>query len=204
MGGMGSGAQRSTNVGNVEDAIALDIRVLRRLGVVRPGECMIDDVHWSKRGLRTASARLRVDLSDIECDGAMSITADMPDGTINQQIAIETVPSAFGGHRCYFICPITATRCEILYYLNGRFASRKAHRLTYAVQGMTDLSRARRKVTKLHARLDGSDGFRRPRCRRRVAALNKLKDAEAIAREIHIDRLRNRLDRTGTKLRHEQ
>ncbi len=66
MGGMGSGAQRSKNVGNVEDAIALDIRVLRRLGVVRPGECVIDDVHWSKRGLRTACARLRVDLSDIE------------------------------------------------------------------------------------------------------------------------------------------
>lgn len=199
MGGMGSGAQRSTNVGNVEDAIALDIRVLRRVGVVRPGECVIDDIHWSKRGLRSASARLRTDLSDIEHGGGMLIVADMPDGTITQKIAIDAVPSSFGGHRCYFICPVTASRCEIVYYLDGRFASRKAHRLSYAVQGMTDLSRARRKVAKLQSRLDGESGFRRPRCQRRVAIMRKLRDAEATARDLHVVMLCNQLDRSGGK-----
>lgn len=199
MGGIGSGAQRSTNVGNVEDAIALDIRVLRRLGALRPGECVIERIRWRERALRAPEALLRADLSDIERGGELSLVADMPDGTTSQQIAIDAVPSALGGHRCYFICPVTASRCEILYYLDGRFASRKAHRLTYAVQGMTDPSRARRKVAKLHARLDGSEGFRRPRCRRRIATLHKLKEAQDAARELHFDRLRSHLDRSGAR-----
>ena len=196
MGGMGSGAQRSTNVGNVEDAIALDIRVLRRLDVVRPGECVIDDVRWSKRGLRTASARLRIDLSDIEYGGGMLIVADMPGSTITQQIAIEAVPSGFGGHRCYFICPITAARCEILYHLNGRFASRKAQRLTYQVQGMTDLSRARRKGAKLRARLNGEMGFRRPRGQNRWGKVQQLEVAELKVHELYLDRLRTLTKKT--------
>jgi hypothetical protein len=137
-------------------------------------------------------------MSDIEHGSGMLIVADMPDGTMTQQIAIDALPSSFGGHRCYFICPITAVRCEVLYYLNGRFASRKTHRLSYAVQGMTDLSRARRKVAKLCSRLDGDDGFRRPRCRRRVATLRKLKDAKAVAHELHVCRLRHNLDRSGS------
>lgn len=65
MGGVGSGALRSTHIGNVEEMLALDIRALRRLGVIVPGECIIDTLHWSIGGLSTASARLRVDLSDI-------------------------------------------------------------------------------------------------------------------------------------------
>lgn len=39
MGGMGSGTHRSTHIGNVEDTLALDIRALRRLGLIRPSEC---------------------------------------------------------------------------------------------------------------------------------------------------------------------
>jgi len=59
MGGIGSGARRSTHIGNVEEMLALDVRVLRRLGVVRPGECTCDTVLWSIGGLSPSSARLR-------------------------------------------------------------------------------------------------------------------------------------------------
>ena len=93
MGGIGSGARRSTHIGNVEEMLALDIRVLRRLGVVRAGECVCDTVRWSTDGLSASSARLRVDLSDIERGGTIAITGDMSDGTIKQRVAIEGVPS---------------------------------------------------------------------------------------------------------------
>lgn len=200
MGGVGSGAKRSTNVGNVDDAIALDIRVLRRLGAVRPGECIIDDVYWSKRGLRTASARLRADVSVIERGGVMTITGTMPDGAIKQHVAIEPVASAYRGHRCYFVCPVTADRCEVLYYAGGRFASRNAHRLSYTTQNLTDLSRARRKVAKLVARLDGEAGYRRPRGRRRLAVIEKLEDASLYAGALYLQKLRSRIDPSGTGL----
>jgi len=178
MGGIGSGARRSTHVGNVEQMLALDIRALRRLGVVCPGECTCDTVHWSIGGLSTSSARLRVDLSDIERGGGMTISGDMPDGAINQHVAIEMVPSPFGGHRCYLICPVTGQRCEVIYYAGGRFGSREAQRLSYAVQGMNDLSRARRKAAKLRSRLKGSIALPRPRGRNRIDMVRRLREAE--------------------------
>lgn len=189
MGGIGSGARRSTHIGNVEEMLALDIRVLRRLGVVRTGECTCDTVQWSIGGLSASSARLRVDLSDVERGGVMTITGDMPKGAINQRVAIEMVPSPFGGHRCYFICPISGQRCEVIYYAGGRFGSREAQRLSYAVQGMNDISRARRKAAKLRSRLCGSGGQPRPRGRNRIDTVGRLRQAELEAKTLYYDRL---------------
>ena len=190
------GAKRSKNVGNVEDTLAIDIRALRRLGLAEPGECIIDTVQWSIDGLRAPSARLRVDLSDIERGGTMKVVADIPDGAIEQTIAIDAVPSGFGGQRCYFVCPIDRTRCEVLYYAHGRFASRKAQRLTYAVQGMTELSRAKRKAAKLHSRLEGKNGYARVRGTRRRNAVKNLRLAREFARKLHSKRLASKLGHT--------
>lgn len=198
MGGIGSGAQRSTHIGNVEDMLALDIRVLRRLGIVRPGECIIDTVHWAIGGLSTSCVRLRIDLSDIERDGGMTVTGEMSDGAIKQNVAIEMVPSPFGGYRCYFICPIIGVRCEVLYYAGGRFGSREAQRLSYAVQGMDELTRARRRVTKLRSRLCGSGGKPRPRGRNRIDTVRQLREAEHEAKTLYLDRLRILADRSGS------
>lgn len=57
MGRIGSGAQRSTCIGDVEDVLTLDIRLLRRLDVVRAGECVCNTVHWSKRTQRMPACR---------------------------------------------------------------------------------------------------------------------------------------------------
>lgn len=199
MGGIGSGARRSKRIGDVENALTLDIRVLRRLGVVRAGECVCDTVQWSFDGLSTPSARLRIDLSDIECGGSMTITADMDGGTIRQHVAIDAVPSAFGGWRCYFVCPATARRCEVLYYAGGRFASREAQRLSYAVQNMGDLSRARRKAAKLHRLLCGTDALPRPRGRNRIEIADRLHVAEYNAKGLYFDRLRAAAERSGAR-----
>jgi hypothetical protein len=194
MGGLGSGARRSAHVGNVEDVLRLDIRRLRRLGVVRAGECVIDDIHWSIDGLSTPCVRLRVDLSDIERGGVVIITGDMPDGPIRQRVAIDAVLSRFGGWRCYFLCPATAMRCEVLHYLDGRFGSRTAQRLSYAVQGMNELSRARRRSAKLRQRLCGSGSMPRARGANRIEIVKRLREAEYEARSLHMDRLRRLVD----------
>lgn len=196
MGGMGSGARRSTHVDNVENVLALDIRTLRRLGVVKMGECVIDAVRWSIDGLNAPSTRLRVDLRDIARGGTMTVRGDMSDGAINQHIAINAVPSAFSGWRCYFICPISARRCEILYYVGGRFASREAQQLSYAVQSMSDLARARRRAAKLRRRLKGSGSLPRPRGRNRIEIVQLLRDAEFEAKIRYLDRMRSFTERS--------
>jgi len=199
MGGIGSGAKRTASTADVEDMLALDIRVLRRLGVLRAGECIIDTVHWSRRGLSTASARLRTDLSMIERGGVMTITGAMPAGAITQHVAIELVPSGYGGHRCYFVCPVTAERCELLYYAEGRFVSRHAQRLTYATQNMNDLSRARRKVSRLRSRLEGEEGCRRPRGHNRIEIARRLERAAIRAHALYLDRLQSHMDRSDSR-----
>jgi hypothetical protein len=108
------------------------------------------------------------------------------------------VPSPFGGHRCYFICPITGRRCEVIYYAGGRFGSREAQRLSYAVQGMDDVSRARRKAAKLRSRLCGSGGLPRPRGRNRIDTVRQLRQAEYGAKTLYLDRLRILADRSGS------
>lgn len=82
MGGVGSGRQRSTHNGDVEDVLALDIRALRRLGLIRPGECVIDTICWSIGGPSALRARLRIDLSDIERSCTLRIATKHPNGTI--------------------------------------------------------------------------------------------------------------------------
>lgn len=199
MGGIGSGARRSKHIGNVEEMLALDIRALRRLGVVAPGECIIDTLHWSIGGLRTASARLRADLSDIERGGVLAINGDMTDGAIKQHVAIEMVPSPLGGHRCYFICPFTGQRCEVIYYAGGRFGCREAQRLSYAAQSMNKASRARRKAAKLSRRLCGSGGLPRPRGRNRIETVRLLYQVEFEAKTLYLDQLRALADRSGSQ-----
>lgn len=173
MGGINSGRRPTNHLGTVERALFIDMRVLRRLGVVRPGECMIDTLCWSNAGLRVAEGRVRVDLSDI--DGAtMAITAQTPYGTIKQRVAIEAIPCRFGGHRFYFLCPDAGHRCEVLYLVHDRFASRQAHGLSYAVQGMDQLARVRRRRRKLRNRLDGDGLSPRPRGLKRYRLAKRL------------------------------
>ena len=182
MGGIGSGARRTTNVGNIEDTFAIDIRALRRLGALRHGECVITPVRWAKHDLSALSGRLRIDMSEPEGGSTIKVTAVMPGGQVDQRIAIELVAAPLGGHRSYFVCPITGNRCEVLYYQAGRFASRGAQRLNYAVQSMNGFSRARRKAAKLRRRLHG-DGAPRARGRNRIELLERLYDVEREARK---------------------
>ena len=198
MGGIGSGAMRSTHIGDIEDALALDIRVLRRLGVARPGECVIDTICWSTGAHQRPTARLRIDLSDgARC--TMTITAEMPEDAMTQRIMIDVVPSGLGGVRYYFLCPVTGHRCEVLYYADARFASRQAHRLTYASQNMTELARVRRRLISLRRKLAGGKDRPRPKGRKRAAVIDRLEEAQSLARDIWHDRLRRRIDRSGSQ-----
>lgn len=184
MGGTGSGAYRSTNVANVEDVLALDVRVLRRLGALVIGECIITDLRWAMRGLSALEARLRADMR--HDDGTINLRSV----AVNQEIHLVATAAGFGGRRCYFLCPVSGERSEVLYLVDGQFASRQGHRLTYSTQNMTDLSRSRRKAAKLRARLAGEEGFVRPRGYKRLAAVERLELAQVEARDIYLGRLR--------------
>lgn len=186
MGGTGSGAYRSTNVANVEDVLALDVRVLRRLGALVIGECVITNLSWSRRGLSALEARLRADMRSLS--GVIALRGS----SISQHVDVDTRAAGFGGRRYYFVCPITSNRCEVLYLVDGQFASRQGHRLSYAVQNITDLSRARRKAEKIRQRLAG-DGLPQARGRKRFELITRLHDTEGVIRNLYREGLRRRV-----------
>ena len=184
MGGINSGQRRSVHRGAVEQFPVNDLRMLKRAGLLKPGECTYDTLCWRNQDLEVLEVRIFVDLSD-EDDASIRIAGHVPD----QRAAIECVPCPYGCYRCYFLCPLTGARYEQLFLVNGIFASRKAHRLTYASQSEDDLSRARRKVRKLHRQVEGDFRYACPRGRNRYAKVQSLKQAKRDARERYYERL---------------
>lgn len=189
MGGINSGRRRSINRGSVEQFPAIDLRVLKRAGLLRPGECTYTTLCWRNQAPETLSARIFIDLSNTD-DASMRIIGDGHGGIINQRVAIEAVPCPYGGFRVYFLCPQWGIRCEQLFLVDGIFASRKAHRLAYTSQSEDDLSRSQRKVRKLHRQVDGDFRYKRPRARNRQRKVQNLKAAKINARAIYRDRLK--------------
>lgn len=185
MGSINSGRRRSVHRGAVEQFPVIDLRVLKRAGLLKPGECTYDTLCWRNQDLEVLEVRIFVDLSDAD-DASMRIAGDLPD----QRAAIERVACPYGGHRCYFLCPLTGTRCEQLFLVDGVFASRKAHRLSYASQSEDDLSRARRKVRKLYRQIEGDTRYVCPRGRNRYAKAQGLIRAKLDVRKLYCDRLR--------------
>lgn len=188
MGGINSGRRRSVHRGAVEQFPAIDLRILRRAGLLQPGECTYDTLRWRNQAPEALSARIFIDLSDTG-DASMRVVGTVGAGTIAQRVALECIPCPYGGVRCYFLCPVDGTRCQLLYLVDGLFASRKAHSLTYAAQSEDRLSRARRKAHRLRRLVDGEACHPRPRGRNRWQKMKQLQAAEFDALTLYRDRL---------------
>lgn len=195
MGGINSGRRRSVNRGDVEQYPCIDLRILRRAGLLRSGECTYTTLDWQNQTPGTISVRIFIDLSDAH-DASIRIVGSGNCGATNERVAIECVPCPYGGVRCYFLCPLTGVRCVQLFRADGFFASRKSHRLTYASQGEDELCRSRRKVSKLHRQVDGDFRYARPRGRNRWRTVQRLEAAKQEASLLYRERLKALLDNT--------
>lgn len=178
MGGYTSGRYRTRNRGAVEEALRLDLRVLRRRGFLRPGAAATGPVEWTRRGERSGAITLRVDLTSLDDPHAvLTYAADGKPTVQHVQLALD--PCRFGGHRFYWLCPVTGRRCAVLAYAVGRFASRQAQRLTYATQSADALDRLRRARDKAEARVFGKAGYPRPRGANRERLVQRWTELDA-------------------------
>jgi hypothetical protein len=144
---------------------------------------------WGNQAPEALSVRIFIDLSDTG-DASMRIVTSEDHGATADRVSIECIPCPYGGNRYYFLCPLIGVRCEQLFLVDGIFASRKAHKLTYTSQSEDELSRARRKVRKLHRQVEGDFRYARPRGRNRWRIVQGLKAAKTEARALYHDRLR--------------
>lgn len=138
MGNYRSGRRRSTTTGTVEDHLSLDLRWLRRSGFVRRGARRSLDLSWitERHGSEVARCIVHLRLSE---DGSGYVEVGPSPTVLRQRVTIVARPTAFGGRRMYYMCPLRGHRCEVLYLREGMFASRQAHRLSYRSQSRPSL-----------------------------------------------------------------
>ena len=106
--------------------------------------------------------RFDIDLREDELSGDVVLTHDapVPGGVAEHsyRVGIEAVAMPLGGVRWWWSCPWSGVLCADLFLPQGgaRFASRKAHRLAYAVQRMTPRDRQITRLRRQRVRLGGS------------------------------------------------
>ncbi|MFZ4605739.1 MAG: hypothetical protein ACOYM5_05730 [Caulobacter sp.] len=172
MGGYFSGRHRTKSRGTVDEAQRLDLSRLRRLKFLKPDSLVRGPIYWTCRGERSGSITLTVDLTSL--DGAHARLAYTAGGEAKVQVVqLVASPCRFGGHRYYWLCPVTMQRCTVLAYAGGRFASRQAQRLAYATQSADALDRLGRARDKAEARARGQGGHPRPRGANRERLLKR-------------------------------
>lgn len=176
MGGEDSGRRRTRNRGPLEAVRSLDIRTLRRFGLVRLFLSLTGTMEWSWRGEGLGRVGLRVDLREPEA-GLLTVAFATNGEPRRQEINIVSRPMPYGGWRYYFVCPRRGRRCEVLALVDGEFASRQAHHLTYDSQSDDRLDRVRRRRDRLWARLK-PEGRQGPRGAHRERLFNAWCETE--------------------------
>ncbi len=178
MGGYSSGRRRTRNRGSIDETIKLDIRDERRFGVVRSGQRRSARVAWKSGRVEAGAVKLTTDLTDMSRPYAL-IEFSFDGDRRSQRIELTAVPCRYGGCRFYFLCPVFGHRCEVLPSVDGYFASRQAHRLTFRSQTSGTLERMRDRAEKLERRLYGQGRQPKPRGKNRERLMAAWDDAHA-------------------------
>ena len=162
---------RTKNLGNTEDFQCLDIRELRKKGLLVEEESrnwlISSEQHPS--GVPLNVFILVVSMRRPQPQFIKAIYFNWGGHTGEQVIPITARSGRFGGHRWFFQCPLTKRRCERLYFVSGKFMSRQAARLSYRCQSEGYADRLLRQKAKVERRLNGDSARGRARTGSRSA-----------------------------------
>lgn len=146
MGARDSNNPRTRNRGHVSQFASLDVRDCRKAG------CFVEGQLWSRA--TDDGSRIIVDLQPGR-EPYLQVELARPTGKKCQTIHLASRPTQFGGKRWYFLDE-AGRRCERLFFVGGRFVSRKGGRLTYRSQSLGHLDRLVLRLDKVEARLKGT------------------------------------------------
>jgi hypothetical protein len=156
MGGWGSGSYlRTSGKTKTEDSLPLDIRMLKRKGLIFPGGWISSK--WSSRGNVYASITADVHEDCLVLKYWYRKTED-----VEQRIYFTWTPCNYGGQRIWFVCPYCCRRCAVIYSGGKYFACRKCCRLTYRTCNETPRDRIFTKAEKLREKIEAEPGSLNP------------------------------------------
>src|SRR5215475_6074996 len=163
---------RQTNRGHVDEVLALHIKELRKSGFFNEGqltECNLRSPGLFQNTLVIVDLRLEYNLRIIIKHGDPN--------TDTQVIELTHRPAGFNGRRWYFV-GASGERAETLFWVDGRFRTRKEAGLTYRSQSIGELDRVLERRRKLEAKLKGTRARGPARGRRRKQAEEVLEKIE--------------------------
>ena len=148
-GGYGGDAKRLTG-----EYYSLDVRQLQREGMLRQGQT--SDYHWYMKGKSVASVGLSVEMDRII---VFYVRHDANKALVVERypILLKGVDCNYGGQRVWFACPAGGCGREVaILYLNGVFACRYCHRLSYLSQRQKAWERATERARAVRLSVGGS------------------------------------------------
>lgn len=165
-------------VATVDDFPRIDIRHMRRLGMLQSGTS--GTLSWS-------FGANHFGMVDFEChaDRLILYRQGRRSQADAQIVQFDTTPCNYGGKRRWFLCPSCSRRVAVLCGVGGSFLCRHCHHLPYLSQSQSRLRRLIRRRQGIEKRIfERSDG----RHRRKRKGLHRQTFARGLERYCEIDR----------------
>lgn len=158
MGGVGSGRHVQLKANTTDDYLALDVRWLKREGVLDSG--ISRRITWKRGDMVAGSLDIRSEPGRVilahrhrRHDGGESQTQCYP-------VQIDTTACHMGGERPWFLCPVQGCGRRVgILYGGPVFACRHCHRLTYPSQRERPWERAARRANRIRRKLGWPGGI---------------------------------------------
>ena len=156
MGGFGSGRYyRSSSRTTCEETRRIDIRYLRKQGMLRPNTT--GSLSWNTGGEPSGRINYTMYKNTMILNFRWQQYGDDEWESVEQVIWFDRTPCYYGGERKWFLCPECDSRVGILYGRDVLFLCRNCYRLPYASQGEDCLSRMNRKFDKISNKLEADE-----------------------------------------------
>jgi len=153
VGGLGSGRPPSFPT-TLDDLKAVDLRYLRRHGMLEPGRG--GTLRWSRAGREMGSIGLRCSGDAVLLSYRVTSWRGTEVEDVEEQVLLVRTAQPLGGERLWFACPGCGRRCAVLYG-GCRFRCRLCVDAPYGSQREAPHERLLRRVQGLRARLGGDE-----------------------------------------------
>src|SRR3954468_1662186 len=190
MGGLGSGRRPSFPT-TLDDLRAVDLRYLRRHGILEPGRG--GTLRWSRAGRETGSVQFAVGQDTLTLTYPVRDRGEEAWPEVVEPVRVSRTAQPFGGERLWFACPGCGRRCGVLYG-GRRFHCQRSCAPPYGSQHEAPHERLLRRLQAIRARLGGNEyaslglpfppkpkRMRQATYRRRRAEARRYSDAMAAA-----------------------
>ena len=142
---------RQQGKGTVGEHPSIDVRAMRRRGLLVPGRR--ETLSWSRGSQQAGAALCRAEPGD-----RLRLRYRIGASLMDYHVAIAWTPCHLGGRRPWFLCPACGHRAAILHLVGDMFACRQCQRLNYASQQSSKADAALSRSLQLRRALGCNEG----------------------------------------------